>query len=75
MAFVYDAVDPDVANWLRDNNPDPHYRQNHHQWLKQFGSESVNNQIQQVVAIMKVCTDMADFKRKFDHVFGNQLTF
>jgi hypothetical protein len=69
MAFVYDAVDPDVGKELRKINPDPHFRKNHHQWLKQHGREKVNNQVQQVIAIMKLCDDMADFKRKFSKVF------
>jgi len=69
MMFVYDAVDPDVGRELRKINPDPHFRKNHHQWLKQHGREKVNNQVQQVIAIMKLCDDMADFKRKFAKVF------
>jgi hypothetical protein len=69
MAFVYDAVDAEVGQELRDKNPNPHYRRNHHQWLKQFGRERVNNQIQQVIAVMKLCDDMADFRRKFARVF------
>jgi hypothetical protein len=37
MMFVYDAVDGDVGRELRKKNPDPHFLQNHHQWLKKFG--------------------------------------
>lgn len=69
MAFVYDAIDKDVGKQLRAINPNPHHRQNHHQWLKQFGRERVNNQIQQVIAIMKLCDDIDEFKRKFAKVF------
>lgn len=69
MMFVYDAVDSDVGKELRKLNPDPHFRKNHHQWLKQHGREKVNNQVQQVIAIMKLCDDMADFKKKFAKVF------
>lgn len=69
MAFVYDAVDGDLGKELRSINPNPHYKRNHHQWLKEFGREKVNNQIQQVIAIMKLCDDMADFRAKFDRVF------
>jgi hypothetical protein len=78
MAFVYDAVDADVGQELRKRNPDPRYRQNHHQWLKDFGRERINNQIQQVIAVMKLCDDMPDFRRKFERVFNKgplQLTF
>lgn len=69
MMFVYDAVDPDVGKELRRKNPDPQFRRNHHQWLREHGREKVNNQIQQVIAIMKLCDDMPDFKAKFAKVF------
>jgi hypothetical protein len=78
MMFVYDAIDPDIGDWLRENNPDPHYKMNHHQWLKKFGREKVHDQITRVVTVMKLCRDMTDFRAKFDKVFKNkplQLTF
>ena len=58
MAFVYDAIDEDVGKELRELNPTPHYRKNHHQWLKQFGRNKVHDQITQVVIIMKLCETM-----------------
>jgi len=69
MAFVYDAIDEDVGRELRSRNPSPHHRQNHHQWLQKYGKERLNNQIQQVIAVMKLCDDMPEFRRKFDKVF------
>jgi hypothetical protein len=69
MAFVYDAIDGDVGQKLRELNPEPRHRKNHHQWLKEFGREKVNNQIYGVIAIMKLCDDMNEFRRKFDRVF------
>lgn len=69
MAFVYDAVDGDVGKELRSKNPDPHFKQNHHQWLKDFGRQKIHDQIQRVVTIMKLCTDMNDFRVKFAKVF------
>lgn len=72
MAFVYDAIDPEVGKELRKLNPEPHHRKNHHQWLRDFGRDKVNNQIQQVIAVMKLCDDMDDFRRKFDRVFKKE---
>lgn len=69
MAFVYDAVDGDVGKELRKKNPDPHFRQNHHQWLKEFGRQRVHDQIERVTTIMKLCDSMDDFKQKFARVF------
>ena len=58
----------------------PHFRQNHHQWLKEFGRQKVHDQIERVVTIMKLCDDMDDFRKKFKRVFkktalDGQLTF
>jgi len=69
MMFVYDAIDADVGKELRKKNPSPHFLKNHHQWLKKYGREKVNNQIQQVIAVMKLCRDMDDFRKKFAKVF------
>jgi hypothetical protein len=69
MAFVYDAIDPDMGNALRVINPDPHFGQNDHQLLTDWGRQQVHDQIQKVVTIMKLCENMKDFREKFDRVF------
>jgi hypothetical protein len=69
MAFVYDAIDGDIGKKLRQINPDPHFQQNHHQWLKEFGRQKVHDQIERVITIMKLCDDMDDFRQKFARVF------
>lgn len=70
MDFVYDALDPDVGRKLREINPGPGKGHNHHQWLQEFGQQELNNHLQQVVATMRLCNDMSDFKRKFERVFS-----
>jgi len=38
MELVYDYLDKDVADWLRENAPEPRRGQNYHQWLSsQYG--------------------------------------
>lgn len=69
MAFVYDSIDKDVGKKLRAINPDPHFKKNHHQWLKEFGRQKVNDHLQRVIAVMKLCKDMEDFRDKFARVF------
>jgi hypothetical protein len=69
MMFVYDAIDKDVGRELRKKNPNPHFLQNHHQWLKRYGRPKVNDHIQRVITIMKLCPTMDDFRQKFAHVF------
>jgi hypothetical protein len=70
MYFVYDAIDEDVGKALREQNPNPHFLQNHHQWLKKFGREKVHDQIVQVVTIMRLCNSMPEFRHKFARVFA-----
>jgi hypothetical protein len=69
MRFVYDSIDPDVGKHLREINPDPHYRKNHHQWLREFGKDKLHRQLGGVIAIMKTCNDMDEFRRRFAKVF------
>lgn len=69
MMFVYDAIDKDVGNALREKNPKPHFLQNHHQWLQKFGREKVHDQLERVIAVMKTCRDMNEFRRLFARVF------
>src|SRR5260370_39277124 len=60
MAFVYDAIDKDVGKELRKKNPNPHFKHNHHQWLKEFGRDKLIGQIQSVITILKLWNDMDD---------------
>lgn len=55
-------------------------KQNHHQWLREFGRAKVHDQVERVTTIMKLCDDMDDFEKKFARVFKKsaidpQLTF
>lgn len=69
MMFVYDAIDPEIGQELRKKNPNPHFRKNHHQWLKQFGKDKLRDQLQKVITIMQLCEDMDEFRKKFARVF------
>ncbi len=77
MKFVYDSIDGDVGKRLRELNPAPHYRQNHHQWLREYGRDKLHRQLGGVIAIMKDCRDMDEFRAKFKRVFdrSDQLSF
>ena len=78
IAFVYAAVDKDVAAELKRRIPNPHYGQNLHQLLKEYGRERMTAQLNQVLGVMKTCRDMNDFRRKFAWVFKKsplQLSF
>jgi P63C domain len=35
MELIYDALDPDIATYLKENKPKPYHGQNYHQWFTQ----------------------------------------
>lgn len=70
MEFVYDTLDPDVADWLRENNPNPEGEHHHHQWLTtEFGQPKLKYHLSQVVGIMKASATMERFKENLARAF------
>ena len=71
--LIYDALDPDVAEYLKTNKPNPKYKQNWHQWLsKDFGAKALHIHINQVVGIAKTCDSIIELKEKVAHLFKNK---
>jgi hypothetical protein len=62
---------------MREINANPRFRQNHHQWLREYGRDKLHRQLGGVIAIMRECEDMDDFRRRFSRVFDKnpQLSF
>lgn len=65
MEIIYDALDPDVARYLKDNKPKPIHGQNYHQWLTQdVGLKALVPHIYQIIGIAKTCTTMSELRAK-----------
>lgn len=69
LRFVYNAMDPDVAKKLKEMNPNPSHGNNLHQLLRDFGRDRLHQQLGGVIAIMRQCDDMAEFRARFRTVF------
>lgn len=70
MKYVYDTMDTDVANWLRENNPDPTWGRLHHQWLTTgFGRTKLFSHINNVLGISMASTSMENFKENIYRAF------
>lgn len=69
LRFVYNAMDPDVAKKLKEMNPNPSHGNNLHQLLRDFGRDKLHQQLGGVIAIMRECNDMAEFRARFIKVF------
>jgi hypothetical protein len=73
MELVYEYLDPDVAEWLREHNPKPQKGQNHHQWLSsQYGLRKLVEHIWMVIGLAKACQSMPELKQRMAEIYGRQ---
>lgn len=73
MELIYDNLDQDVSNWLKEHAPAPRHGQNYHQWLSgQFGLKKLVEHIWVVVGIAKTCTTMSELRDKVAELYGKQ---
>jgi P63C domain len=76
MELIYNYLDPDVAQWLRDNAPTPIKGQNYHQWLtSQYGLKRLIEHIWKVIGVASTCTDMEELKKKMQELYGKRIGF
>ena len=71
LELIYDALDPDVATYLKENKPKPTHGKNYHQWLTEdIGVQKLLSHINQVVGIAKTCQTMEELKHKVALFYG-----
>lgn len=71
MELVYDYLDKDVADWLRQNAPSPRKGQNYHQWLTgQFGLKKLTEHVWMLIGMASTCHSMRELKTKMAERFG-----
>lgn len=77
--LIYEYLDPDVAEWLKDRVPEPRHGQNYHQWLNsQYGLQKLMQHIWMVIGIARTCFSMRELREKLAYQFGRepmQLTY
>ena len=71
MELIYEYLDPDVAQWLREHAPTPRHGQNYHQWLSgQYGLKKLVEHIWKVIGIASTCQDMMELRNKVAAMHG-----
>jgi hypothetical protein len=71
MELVYEYLDPDVAQWLRENAPKPRHGQNYHQWLSaQYGLRKLTEHLWKLIGIGSTCQDIGELKYKMAKMYG-----
>jgi hypothetical protein len=74
MELIYDALDPDIAKYLRENKPKPFLSgQHYHRWLTQdVGLKSLISHIYEIIGIAKTCQSMRELQAKVAEHYGRE---
>lgn len=71
--LIYESLDPEVADYLAKNKPNPRFGKNWHQWLTgDFGVRMLFRHINEVIGVARTCEDMAELKRKVARIYGKK---
>lgn len=71
MQFVYDTLDPEIADYLRENNPTPQGKKHHHQKFNDFGYKALTDHLFSVLGIAKASMNLDKFKENLSFAFPN----
>lgn len=70
MDLIYDALDPDIANYLKENKPRPRHGTNYHQWMSEdVGMRALLTHINQIIGVAKTCETMQELKEKVGYIY------
>ena len=73
LELIYDAMDPDVAKYLKENKPKPRHGLNYHQWLSEdLGVKALTTHLNQVIGIAKTCNTIEQLRPKVALYYGKE---
>ena len=76
MKLIYEYLDPDVAQWLKENAPKPRHGENYFQWLnEQYGLKKLIEHIWKVIGIASTCSTMDELENKMESLYGKKPGF
>ncbi|MFL6163847.1 MAG: P63C domain-containing protein [Jatrophihabitantaceae bacterium] len=63
--LVYNNLDADVAQWLRENAPKPRHGQNYHQWMSsQYGLKKLLEHLWMLIGMASACDSMDELRHR-----------
>lgn len=73
MELIYNYLDKDVADWLKNNVPRPQKGQNYHQWLSsQYGLKKLVEHIWMLIGMARSCSTMRELRERMAIQYGRQ---
>jgi P63C domain len=72
IELIYDTLDPDVAEYLKNNKPAPGVRW-HRQLTENIGVRALVSRCYEVIGMAKECRDMRELRDKFARHYGREV--
>lgn len=72
IELIYDTLDPDVAEFLKNNKPPPGVRW-HRQLTENIGIRALVSRCYEVIGMAKECRDMRELRDKVARHYGRQV--
>lgn len=73
METIYQALDPDIASYLKEHKPAPRHGRNYHQWMTaDVGLKALIPHIHQIIGVAKTCETMPEFRAKVAALYKHE---
>jgi P63C domain len=72
IELIYDTLDPDVAEYLKNNKPPPGVRW-HRQLTENIGIRALVSRCYEIIGMAKDCRDMRELRDKVARHYGRQM--
>jgi len=72
IEMIYDTLDPDVAEFLKDNKPPPGIRW-HRQLTENVGVRALVSRCYEIIGMAKTCTSMRELRNKVAQHYGRRM--
>jgi hypothetical protein len=73
IELIYDALDADVAKYLRENKPKPQHGKNYHQWFTEdYGLKHLIPHIYKIIGMAENCKDMRELRDRVAARYGRE---
>lgn len=71
--LIYEALDKDIAEYLRKNKPKPFHGENYHQWMSEdIGLKALISHIYKIIGMGEGCEDMRELRDKVAKRYGRE---
>ena len=73
MDLIYRSLDPDVAEYLKNNKPEPKRGQNYHQWFNEdYGVKKLREHINRIIGMAQVAGSIGELKNKVAYYYKKE---